>query len=153
MILKKILSMPNRAVELYILDIFVAIDKIKRYTAKFNNGSDLLCDELSWDATIRELEIIGEATKNLLHNNVVNDKKYRRIVDFRNQINHGYFGIDEAIVWDVITSKINEYENDLNNVIVDFKLDMLSTIKAFKIENKKQKQVLLFLEDLEKKCK
>lgn len=145
--------MSNRAIELYILDIFVAIDKIRRYTGKFSSGSDLLCDELSWDATIRELEIIGESTKNLLQNSIIDDKKYRRIVDFRNQINHGYFGIDEEIVWDVVKNKIDEYENDLNKVIAASNLDMLETIKIFKQENLKQKQVLEFLEELEKKCK
>ena len=142
--------MSSRGVELYILDIFVAIDKIRRYTAKFSSGSDLLCDELSWDATIRELEIIGEATKSLLQSFVLNDKKYRRIVDFRNQINHGYFGIDEEIVWDVVNNKLCEYENDLNKVIIDSKLDMKYTIKIFKKENSKQKQVLEFLEKLGK---
>lgn len=142
--------MSSRGVELYILDIFVAIDKIRRYTAKFSSGSDLLCDELSWDATIRELEIIGEATKSLLQSFVLNDKKYRRIVDFRNQINHGYFGIDEEIVWDVVNNKLCEYENDLNKVIVDSKLDMKYTIEIFKKENIKQKQVLEFLEKLGK---
>ena len=142
--------MSSRGVELYILDIFVAIDKIRRYTAKFSSGSDLLCDELSWDATIRELEIIGEATKSLLQSFVLNDKKYRRIVDFRNQINHGYFGIDEEIVWDVVNNKLCEYENDLNKVMVDSKLDMKYTIEIFKKENIKQKQVLEFLEKLGK---
>jgi len=138
--------MSKRGVELYILDIFIAIDKIRRYTAKFSSGSDLLCDELSWDATIRELEIIGEATNNLLQNFILNDKKYRRIVDFRNQINHGYFGIDEEIVWDVVNNKLYDYENDLNKIIIDNKLDIKYTIELFKKENIKQKQVLEFLE-------
>jgi uncharacterized protein with HEPN domain len=94
--------MSKRKIEFYILDILIAIDKIKRYTKKISNGTELLNDELSWDATIRELEIIGEATKILLNESFLEDKKYRRIVDFRNQINHGYFGIDEDIVWDVM---------------------------------------------------
>ncbi|MDQ1264027.1 MAG: hypothetical protein QG559_1028 [Campylobacterota bacterium] len=141
--------MSDRGVELYILDIFIAIDKIKRYTLKFSNGNDLLCDELSWDATIRELEVIGEATKSLLQNNILNDKKYRRIVDFRNQINHGYFGIDEDIVWDVVTNKLNEYESDLFQVTVELKLEMKNVIEIFKQENIKHTKVLLFLEKFE----
>jgi uncharacterized protein with HEPN domain len=139
----------SRGSELYILDIFIAIDKIKRYTAGFRCGDDLLHDELSWDATIRELEIIGEATKTLLHNGVLDDKRYIRIVDFRNQINHGYFGIDEDVVWDVVTNKISEYENDLSEVVITLQLDMLGAIEIFKRENTKQTQVLFFLERLE----
>ena len=151
--LKRKLFMFKRAVEFYILDTLIAIDKIKRYTANFDSGSDLLCDELSWDATIRELEIIGEATKSLLQNAVVNEKKYRRIVDFRNQINHGYFGIDEEIVWDVVKNKINEYEDDLMQVISELRLNIVESIEIFKQENFNQKKVLEFLQMLEKKCK
>ena len=88
--------MSSRNHSLYIVDIFVAMDKIHRYTNKFDNAQDLLNSELEWDATIRELEILGEATNYLLKSNHI-DKKYRRIVDFRNQIIHGYFGIDENI--------------------------------------------------------
>ena len=109
--------MSKRDIEFYILDTLIAIDKIRRYTSMFHNGDDLLCSELSWDATIRELEIIGEATKNLLNNSILDEKKYRRVVDFRNQINHAYFGIDEEIVWDVIQNKLDGYEEDLHRVI------------------------------------
>jgi len=77
--------MSKRDVTLYIVDIFIAIDKIERYTKSFASGSSLLSSELHWDATIRELEIIGEATKYLLEDELL-EKKYRRIVDFRNQI-------------------------------------------------------------------
>jgi len=98
--------MSKRDVTLYIVDIFIAIDKIERYIKSFEDGSSLLSSELHWDATIRELEIIGEATKYLLEDELL-EKKYRRIVDFRNQIVHGYFGIDETIVWDVVTLQIN----------------------------------------------
>lgn len=138
--------MSNRQVELYILDILVAIDKIGRYTARFSLGCDLLSDEMSWDATIRELEIIGEATKVLLQHKTVDETRYRRVVDFRNQINHGYFGIDEEIVWDVISNKLVEYKSDLILFIVNNKLQMTHTVEMFKKENCKQQQVLEFLE-------
>ena len=44
--------MSKREVSLYIVDIFIAIDKIKRYTNKFNNSDDFFYSELEWDATI-----------------------------------------------------------------------------------------------------
>lgn len=63
---------------------------------------------------IREFEIIGEAINHLLKRNIV-DIQYRRIVDFRNQITHGYFGIDPEIVWEIINQKLD----DLESVIVE----------------------------------
>ncbi|GGD35059.1 hypothetical protein GCM10012288_06300 [Malaciobacter pacificus] len=140
--------MSKRKIEFYILDILIAIDKVERYTKKFSNGTELLNDELSWDATIRELEIIGEATKILLNESFLEDKKYRRIVDFRNQINHGYFGIDEDIVWDVIKNKLVEFKTDIDELIYLKNIDIILTIEIFEKENLKQKSVIKFLQQL-----
>ena len=60
----------SREIEFYIVDILIAIDKIKRYTAQFSCANELLSSEIYWDGVIRELEIIGEATKHLLHNSL-----------------------------------------------------------------------------------
>ena len=76
----------------YVVDIFIAADKIKRYTVDFDNAEHFLHSELEWDAVIRELEIIGEATKHLLKENFI-DQQYQSIVDFRNHIVHGYFAL------------------------------------------------------------
>jgi uncharacterized protein with HEPN domain len=140
--------MSKRKIEFYILDILIAIDKIKRYTKKISNGTELLNDELSWDATIRELEIIGEATKILLNESFLEDKKYRRIVDFRNQINHGYFGIDEDIVWDVVENKLVEFKIDIDELIYSKSIDIIHTIEIFEKENLKQESVKSFLKQL-----
>ena len=101
-----------RDISFYIVDILIAIDKIKRYTKSITNSDELLHNELIWDATIRELIIIGEAVNILLKNNVISDE-YRKIVDFRNIIVHGYFGIDKEIVWEVVNSKINNLKTEL----------------------------------------
>ncbi len=141
--------MSNRDITLYVIDIYIAIDKISRYTQTFINGSELVSSELHWDATIRELEVIGEATKYLLNDELI-EAKYRRIVDFRNQIMHGYFGIDEVIVWDVIVSKLPEYKNDLKNMVREASLDLSFAIEHAKKEYTEQKDVSTFLEKLEK---
>jgi len=140
--------MSKRDVTLYIVDIFIAIDKIERYTKSFDDGFSLLSSELHWDATIRELEIIGEATKYLLEDELL-EKKYRRIVDFRNQIVHGYFGIDETIVWDVVTNKLVEYKSDLLTMVQYIPFNLSDAITHAKEEFMEQKEVLLTLKRLE----
>ncbi len=139
--------MSSRDVTFYIVDIFIAIDKIERYTDSFTNSSQLLASELHWDATIRELEIIGEATKHLLENTLI-EKHYRRVVDFRNQIVHGYFGIDETIVWDVVVHKLPKYKRDLHTVVADMHFDLSDAIKHAREEFSEQKDVLLTLDGL-----
>jgi len=141
--------MSNRDISFYIVDIFIAIDKIERYTSKFTNAQALLYDEISWDATIRELEVIGEATKHLLKAEVI-PRKYRRIVDFRNQINHAYFGIDENIVWDVVTDKLNIYKYDLKSLIVSENIYLLDAIENMKSDKFCNSFVLKVLQKLEK---
>ena len=141
--------MSNRDITLYIVDIFIAIDKIERYTNTFSDGSALLSSELHWDATIRELEVIGEATKYLLEDELI-EKKYRRIVDFRNQIIHGYFGIDEAIVWEVIVDKLPEYKNDLTSIVKNASFNLSFALTHAKKEFLEQEDVIISLEKLEK---
>ena len=140
--------MSNRDISLYIVDIFIAIDKISRFTCKIRNGAELLSHEMAWDACIRELEIIGEATKALLNSGLLKSE-YRRIVDFRNQINHGYFGIDEEIVWEVIAHKLPEYQAELVTIVSKEKIALLDAIEHAKVENEKNVQVLKFLENFE----
>jgi uncharacterized protein with HEPN domain len=141
--------MSNRDITLYIVDIFIAIDKIERYTETFTDGSALLSSELHWDASIRELEVIGEATKYLLEDDLI-EKKYRRIVDFRNQIIHGYFGIDETIVWEVIVDKLPEYKNDLKNIVHLVPLDLSFAIEHAKEESVEREEVIVLLDELKK---
>ena len=137
----------SRDITFYIIDIFVAIDKIKRYSKPYNTSDELLYSELAWDACIRELEVVGEATKHLLENKLI-DSSYRRVVDFRNQISHGYFGVNEEIVWDVIQNKIPQYENDLLNAIKSKSINLQNTIKAFYKDNL-SKESIEYLQHLE----
>lgn len=139
--------MSDREYALYAIDIFIAINKIHRYTDRFGDAQELLNSELEWDGAIRELEIIGEATNYLLKANQI-DGQYRRIVDFRNQIIHGYFGIDENIVFDVIRNKLPHYYDDLLELAKYQKNDVLEAISHAKKENSANKNVLVFLDQL-----
>jgi uncharacterized protein with HEPN domain len=136
--------MSKRASELYVLDILIAYDKIMRYTQHIDSGDDLLHDEIIWDATIRELEIIGEATKNLIQENII-DNTNRRIVDFRNQIAHGYFGIDADIVFDVIHNKLHHFTQTLSNL----NLNLYHAIKLAQKEHQHNQNILNLLTKLE----
>ena len=99
---------------------------------------------MAWDATIRELEISGEATKTLLKQGLLKSE-YRRIVDFRNQISHGYFGIDEEIVWDVVSRKLPQFRIELVKIVAKEKINLANAIEYAKAENQKNEQVLKFL--------
>ena len=139
----------SRAIEFYLLDILIAADKVKRYTGNFDNAQSFLHSELEWDAVIRELEIIGEATKNLLKQNCI-DSQYQSIVDFRNHIAHGYFGIDENIVWDVVSVLLDQFTSELHAIIKEHTLDMSLTIKSAKDDYSYSIKTIEFLNKLSK---
>jgi len=139
--------MSDRDITLYIVDILLAINKIERYTDQFNNAEEFLHSELEWDATIRELQIIGDATSIILKQQLI-DNSYRRFVDFRNQITHGYFGIDEQIVWDVITKKIQQFKIDLVEVIKQNRIDLKNAIESAIKENYYNEKAVKFLSEL-----
>ena len=124
----------DRQIEMFILDIFVAIQKINKVASKFNNAQDLLYSFTDWDSVIREFEIIGEASKYLLEGKLL-DSYYRKIVNFRNQITHEYFGIDLDIVWEIIHTKLD----DLEQVIIE----LINKIEP----NLKQELIDAFIED------
>ena len=60
-----------------------------------------------FNASLRQLEIIGEAS-NRLSENILNKNTtipWARIIGLRNLVIHEYFGIDDFTIWNVI--KIN----------------------------------------------
>ncbi len=136
--------MSDRDFSLYYVDILIASDKIRRYIGKFDSASSLLHSELEWDATIRELQIIGDATGILLKNGLIDDS-FRRIVDFRNQIVHGYFGIDEKIVWEIVKEKMQKFSDELLNIVKSKHIDLTDAIKSAIKENHYNLKVVSFL--------
>ena len=98
-----------REYKVYLNDLLEAIRKIEKYTVNLS-FDDLANDELIQDAVVRNLEIIGEAVKNIPVE--IRNKKpeieWQKIAGLRDILVHAYFGVDVEIVWDVIITKIPE---------------------------------------------
>ena len=126
----------DREIELFIFDIYIAILKIKKVTSEFDNVEDLLHNFTSWDSVIREFEIIGEASKYLLKNKLL-DKQYQEIVDFRNQIIHEYFGIDRDVVWTIVQVDLSHFEEIILKLIKNIEIDLKKELVESFIEDNK----------------
>ena len=125
--------MSKREIDFYIFDVLISIIKIEKYIKGKTNATELLYDCKSWDAVMRELEILAEAMKKLLEYDIVDSEK-RKIVNFRNIIVHNYFGIDLDIVWDVLINKIPILKNEIINIINSLK-NKNETIECFMKDN------------------
>ncbi len=92
----------DRDHRLYLTDIKDAIDRILRYT---QTGRDaFFADPMTQDAVVRNIEIIGEATRGVPEaiQRAHPEIPWRDISDMRNKVIHDYFRVDLAIVWDVV---------------------------------------------------
>lgn len=138
----------SRKSELFLIDIIIAIDKLYRYAKEFENGEALLHDEKTWDATIREFEIIGEATKQLIRTQTF-DLKWQIVVDFRNMIIHEYFGIDPDEVFDIIKNDLESFEEYIKETIKIYdKNDFLQLLESAIEDNKYNKNIVSMLNQL-----
>lgn len=90
----------------YLEHIMEASEKILTYTSE---GRERFLDSsLIQDAVMRNLAIIGEATKNL-HEDTRSrrpDVPWRRIAGLRDVLVHDYMGVDPEEVWNVIESHL-----------------------------------------------
>lgn len=132
----------QRDIELFIVDIFVSIEKIREYTRPFITPSDFQHSSLHWDASMRQLEIIGEALNKLLQNELFQEfapSYFRKVVNFRNTIAHGYFGIDIDEVWNIITQHLEPLKKDLSQIVQMAQLDLSDAIFYTLDEYKEQK--------------
>lgn len=80
-----------------------AIDEIENYIDDVD-FSDFEVNSMMKNASIRQLEIIGEASSRI-SNELKSEYpliNWKDIIGFRNIIIHQYFGIDEKIVWDIL---------------------------------------------------
>jgi len=96
----------SRDWKIYLADIVVSCDKITRYTAGLTQPA-FQADERTYDAVVRNLEIIGEAAKHIPHDLrcQVPTIERRKIAGMRDWLAHAYFGIDPDILWDVVQNE------------------------------------------------
>jgi uncharacterized protein with HEPN domain len=97
----------SRDLRLYLTDILSSIQKIQDYTAGMNYD-DLIEDNKTFDAVVHNLQIIGEATKQIPDEirRKYPETAWRKIAGLRDIIAHGYFMVNPKIVWDIIATKI-----------------------------------------------
>lgn len=112
--------MKERNVILFLSDVIEAINKIERYIDNLDYNS-FEKNELVIDAVIRNLEVIGEASKNVPKNirEEYSDLPWKRIIGLRNIAIHSYFKIDLTIIWNIITKNIPQTKTKILKIKED----------------------------------
>lgn len=101
----------------YLVHIVQAIGRIKHYTAGMKDR-DFRNSELVQDAVVRNIEIIGEAAKNIERHHPEFAAQHPEvpwavIYAMRNRVSHGYFDVDLDVVWNTIGNDLPDLERQV----------------------------------------
>ena len=99
--------MSDRRDQGYLNDILEAMERIAEYISGLTREGFML-DRKTQDAVIRNLEIIGEATKSLSPELCLRHREvpWSGLADVRDKMIHYYFGLNYDVVWTIASEEI-----------------------------------------------
>lgn len=107
-----------RDYKIYLNDILEAIKRIENSAG--NVTKKVFMDDADiQDMTIRRIEMIGEAVKNLPEDL---KKKYpniewKKIAGIRDIITHAYFKVNLEIIWDIVKNKLPNLKKEILEIL------------------------------------
>lgn len=97
----------SRSWELFLRDMLEAARKVVRYTGN-RQIEGFVADEMAYDATLRNLEILGEAAKKIPED--IRQRypgvDWRGVAGLRDILAHAYFALDNPTLWQIVQTDI-----------------------------------------------
>ena len=92
---------------MFLEDIVEACKAIQQYIEGMSYEG-FVADRKTVDAVVRNLEVIGEAVKNVPESMRLSypQVEWRKMAGLRDILIHEYFGVDTEIVWDIVKNKV-----------------------------------------------
>ena len=108
----------KRNYKLFLEDISERIEKIESYIGNMT-FDEFKQDDKTVSACIREIEVIGEATKQIPKEitSQFQELPWSLMAKMRDKLIHWYFEIDEEIVWNVVTQKLPGIKSQIDEII------------------------------------
>jgi uncharacterized protein with HEPN domain len=103
--------------KVFLQNILESMDKIGNYTS--SGKEEFMKSTLIQDAVIRNLEIIGEATKNISQDLKVknNSIPWKQMAGLRDVLIHDYMGISLKIVWNVVQNELPKLKTAIKEIV------------------------------------
>lgn len=97
--------------------MLAAIARIREYTAGLSPEA-FEATPMAVDAVVRNLEIIGEAARNVMQHDRAFAAAHAQVpwetmYAMRNRISHGYFSVDAGVVWTTVQRDLPELQREL----------------------------------------
>lgn len=107
-----------RDYKLYLGDLLEASERIQEYT-KNMSLSDFERSNITIDAVVHNLEVIGEAARRLPPEIKARspEVEWPKIVALRNILAHEYFGVNTKIIWDVVQNKLRRINDTCRKLL------------------------------------
>jgi uncharacterized protein with HEPN domain len=107
----------SRTYKVYLKDILDAIENVEEYTENLS-FKKFKTNKLVRDAVIRNLEIIGEAAKNIPEEIRKNhpEIEWPKIAGLRDKLAHNYFEVDMEILWNIIKDELPDLKNKISAI-------------------------------------
>jgi len=101
----------------YLRHIVDAVTDIEKYTS--GGEQDFFAEKIIQDAVIRNLEIIGEAVKNISPQTREQnpDIPWKQIAGLRDVLIHQYFGVDLETVWLVVVNRLPVFSERIQSLL------------------------------------
>ena len=98
---------PNREWRFYLDDMIGFCQKVISFTVGLDQ-TQFVKNDMCFDATIRNIELIGEAATHIPESVRAGspDIPWRMVIATRNQLIHGYLGIDNDTLWSIVETDI-----------------------------------------------
>jgi uncharacterized protein with HEPN domain len=107
---------------IFLEDILESMNRIETYLTGVTY-KQFIENQLLIDATIRNLEVIGEASKYIPEE--IKERypmvPWRKMTGLRNILIHEYFGIDEENVWEIASNNLPQTKQEIEKVIKELK--------------------------------
>jgi len=102
---------------IFVRHILESIEKIELFTKNVKK-SDFFKNEEKQSAVIRQIEIIGEAAKNIPNSfRSDNDIPWKDIAGMRDKLIHHYFGVNLENVWKVVIEDLPVLKSQIKNIL------------------------------------
>ena len=110
--------MSERIPRFLVMDMIDCVGKILEFI-KDHSFEKFIADKRTYDAVIRNLEILGEAA-NRMPDYFMNEHveiEWNKIIGTRNRIIHGYDSIDDKIIWDIVKNDLPNLKSKLESLL------------------------------------